>query len=296
MASCVTPYMHRGGREGRDRLAVLAGVVAPTTTRLFDRLGDLDGQTVVDVGCGGGDVAFQLARRVGPSGRVLGLDLDETQLSIARAEAADRGLTNLSLEIADIQKPWPVEAAHVAYMRFVLTHMADPLLVLNHAFSALRPGGTLVVEDVDMAGHICDPASAAFERYYHYYLQAARLRGGDPSIGLKLDLLLAKAGFTNIEIVLVQPFGRVGDIKLIPQLTMAAMGDGLLATHLASQLEVDEIVSELKAFGLRPDTLVFMPRIFQVCGRRPDGVGTKAPKEAASSSLIAASPRPPAVK
>jgi SAM-dependent methyltransferase len=225
--------------------------------------------TVVDAGCGGGDVAFDLAARVGPNGRVLGLDLDEKQLSIVSAEAVEHGLSNIFLQVADVQRLWPVDSAHMVYARFVLTHLPDVPLALTHALGALEHGGILVVEDVDMAGHFCDPPSEAFERYLNYYLRAAKLRGGDPFIGLKLDLLLERAGFTSIETALVQPFGRTGDVKLIPELTMAAMGDGLLSAGLASRDDVDEIVSELKAFRQRSDTLLFMPRVFQVCGRRP---------------------------
>ena len=94
--------------------------------------------------------------------------------------------------------------------------------------------------------------------------------GATPSVGLRLDLLFEEAGFAEVEAVLVQPFGRIGDIKLIPQLTMTAMGEGLIAAGLATQLDVEQTFAELKAFAERRDTLVFMPRMFQVRGRRPD--------------------------
>ena len=83
-------YIIKGGEEGRARLSVLARVLAPTTEALLDGFGPLGGLTVIDAGCGGGDVSFELAERVGNSGRVIAFDLDETKLASARDEAERR--------------------------------------------------------------------------------------------------------------------------------------------------------------------------------------------------------------
>jgi|SRR5688572_543446 len=87
MSENINEYMHEGGRRGRDQLRILSGVVSATTSNLLNRLGNMNGWTAVDVGCGSGDVSFDLARRVGPQSGVIGLDMDEAQLAIVRAEA-----------------------------------------------------------------------------------------------------------------------------------------------------------------------------------------------------------------
>ena len=271
MADRVSGYMHHGGQKGHDRLSIMSRVFAPATMQFFDRVGSLEGWTVVDAGCGSGDVTFGLAQRVGHGGRVVGLDLDKLQLSIVRAEAAQRGIQNVEFAAADLRAPWRVPHADMAYMRFILTHLIDPLSVLQHAFAALKPGGLLLVEDVDMAGHSCHPPSPAFDRYYRCYIEATKLWSGDPFVGVSLDLLLEQAGFTEVEMTLVQAFGRSGEVKLIPELTLAALSGGLVEAGLVSQGDVDQTVAELKAFCERPDTTVFMPRVFQVRGRRPHG-------------------------
>ena len=155
-------------------------------------------------------------------------------------------------------------------MRFILTHLTEPSEALNQVFAALKPGGLLLVEDVDMAGHSCHPPTSAFDRYYSCYIEAAKLRKGDPFIGLRLDVLLEEAGFSDVETALAQAFGRSGDVKVIPELTMEALGGGLVEAGLINQHDVDQTVAELKAFCARSDTTVFMPRVFQVRGRRPD--------------------------
>lgn len=63
-------YVIRGGLEGRERLRILSRVMRPTTRSLLKRVGLGQGMACLDVGCGGGDVTFEIARMVGPGGRV----------------------------------------------------------------------------------------------------------------------------------------------------------------------------------------------------------------------------------
>ena len=81
-------YIIRGGVAGRERLRVLARVMRPTTLSLFDRVGIKPGMAVLDVGCGGGDVTFDLDRLAGPQGKTRGLGYRRDQ---ARSGAARRG-------------------------------------------------------------------------------------------------------------------------------------------------------------------------------------------------------------
>jgi ubiquinone/menaquinone biosynthesis C-methylase UbiE len=269
MEERVGTYIIRGGRPGADRLGVLARAVRPTTLQFLDMAGDLRGAVIVDAACGPGEVSIDLAERVGPAGRVVGLDLDETQLVLARAAAAERGLANVTFHKCDVGDPWPVaEATHV-YARFILTHLADPVRALRQAREALVPGGLLLVEDVDIEGHFCDPPSPVFDRSIALYIEAARARGCDPFIGRRLPRHLETAGFEDVGTRLVQPFGREGDAKQMAALTFTAIAGGLVAGGLADQAEVDQLARELDVFTARPDTTISMPRVFQAWGRAP---------------------------
>jgi ubiquinone/menaquinone biosynthesis C-methylase UbiE len=262
-------YIIRGGKAGRDRLGVLARVLRPTTASLLDRIGPIDGATAIDVGCGGGDVTFDLAERVGPTGRVFGLDLDETKLVIASEEAKEQGIANASFHKADVGEPWPAGGARVVYARFILTHLPDPTVLLRRAKEALLPGGFILAEDIDFAGHFCDPPCPAFERYNELYVAAARKRGADPFVGRRLARLLEDCGFAEVGIALAQPVGRDGDAKRIASMTFAAVSGGIVAAGLATEAEVEGIQAELDAFTARPETTLSFPRIFQARGRAP---------------------------
>src|SRR5207249_4260271 len=88
-------YIIRGGEQGRARLRVLSRVMRPTTLSLLDRAGIRHGMECLEVGCGSGDLAVDLARMVGAGGRVVATDIDEIKLRLARQEAEQQQLTNL---------------------------------------------------------------------------------------------------------------------------------------------------------------------------------------------------------
>jgi ubiquinone/menaquinone biosynthesis C-methylase UbiE len=268
-AEALRSYIIRGGEEGRTRLAVISRVLAPMTQALLDRFEPLAGQLAIDAGCGGGDVSFELAARVGPGGRVVGFDLDDDKLALAREEATRRGLGNVEFRTGSVIDPWPASGASLVYIRFVLTHLARPQDMLAQAWRALAPNGVLIVEDIDYEGKFTDPPCPAYDRYGEIYVALAQKRGGDPFIGRKLVRLLENAGLCDVAASMVQPFGRSGDLKQVASLTLAAVSDALVTSGVTTADEVARIADEIAAFAKRPDTIMSLPRIFQVWGRKP---------------------------
>ena len=102
------------------------------------------GQQVLEIGCGGGGLAVELARRVLPGGSVLALDIAGPMLSAARARAAAAGLTNLTFRQADAQTAFLPEAAFdLALSHFGIMFFADPVAAFANIRRSLRPGGRL---------------------------------------------------------------------------------------------------------------------------------------------------------
>ncbi len=192
--------------------------MAPTTLALLERAGVGPGLHCLDVGCGGGDVSRDVARLVGPSGSVVGIDVDPTKVDLARAESGE--VAKLEFRVADITGGLGDSAYDVVYARFVLTHLRDPAAAVAHMYDALRPAGRLIVEDVDFRGSFCEPEVAAFERYEEVYSETARRNGGDPDIGLRIPRMLVAAGFAHVRTDVAQPAGLEGDVKLLPALTL----------------------------------------------------------------------------
>lgn len=119
----------------------------------IDRLGVAAGWRVVDVGAGAGDVAVALAEIVGRSGRVYAVDSDPAARDeTARAAAAHTQVVAITQRAEDLQLPEPVD---LAFCRFLLLHVVDPVKVLARMRAAVRPGGWVVAQEpITSAGRV----------------------------------------------------------------------------------------------------------------------------------------------
>jgi SAM-dependent methyltransferase len=266
-------YIIRGGLEGRERLRVLARAMYPTTVALFDRVGVAPGMTCLDVGCGGGDVTRELARRVAPGGRAVGIDKDGTKLAIAREEADGDAGVAVEYREGDVLMTELAPEYDVVYVRFLLTHLADPGAATVRIAAGLRPGGVLILEDIDFTGCFCHPANAAYERYAELYTRAAWARGVDPNIGPRLPELLVAAGCKRVRVNVFQPTGMTpegheGDVKLVTPLTLENIADAAIAEGVATPEEIEAVLDELYRLASDETTVLAFPRIVQAWGYR----------------------------
>ena len=267
MGEAQSQYVIQGGASGRERLRILAGVMGASTRALLDEVGIPAGAHCLDVGCGGGDVTLELARRAGPAGRAIGVDLDEAKLRIARDEAAQHGLTNVAFEVRDVTAWEPDTLFDVVYARFLLTHLADPGALVAAFRRHTRPGGVVILEDVDFRGHFSEPDCPALTRFVELYGASVRRRGADPDIGPRLPHLLREAGFEDVRLTLAHPVAMEGGIKLLTCITLESISEAVLKDGLVTEAELRKIIDELNAFARDTQTVLGGPRVFQAWAR-----------------------------
>lgn len=134
-----THYIIRGGVAGRERLRLLGRVMRPTTRNLFERVGIQPALTCLDVGGGGGDVTCELARLVGPHGRVVGIDIDVTKLDLARSEAQAQTIGNVEFRRCDIRQDEMMQGE--AELGFDVIYVSPFVLHTKFAFNSCLTGG-----------------------------------------------------------------------------------------------------------------------------------------------------------
>ncbi|NGO69851.1 methyltransferase domain-containing protein [Streptomyces boncukensis] len=158
------------------------------------------GLRVLDLGCGPGTITADLAALV-PQGSVTGLDASEGVLEQARAEAAGRGLRNVTFERGDVHAlPYPDGSFQVVHAHQTLQHVGDPAHALREMRRVCEPGGTVAVRDADYGGMRWYPDVPGLVHWLDLYGRVARANGGAPDAGRRLHAWAREAGFTDVAV------------------------------------------------------------------------------------------------
>jgi SAM-dependent methyltransferase len=253
-----------GGKDVR-RLRLLHQVYGPGTESLFHRVGLREGMKVVEIGCGSGNIACWVAERVGPGGSVVAIDNSPDQIEQAREQARIRGLLNIDFRVADAYSPRLPEAAFdLVYCRLVLIHLTRPLEALRAMRSLVRPGGTVVCEEMDLGCWRCEPPADAMTRFFQLNEALGRRIGEDYRLGASLHRLFREAGFSRPEAGANFALALRGEQKRLLCLTFVQFAPELVREGLATQAEVDEVAEGLLRLADDESTLFGFPLIVQV--------------------------------
>ena len=255
-------------KEGKARLRVISDALWPTSCSLLEGAGIRSGMACLDVGCGGGHVTLAMARLVGSSGMVTGVDLDRVKLGLAQQDAEREKIAHVNFRPLDVNDLDYGGGYDLVYARFLLTHLKDPLSTLQRMVNAAKPGGAIVVEDLDHATAFSYPECPAIAQSNLLYGRLARLSEGDPEIGPKLPALFHQAGLRDLQFSHIQPAFLQGEAKKIHEITLENVAPALVEAALASEAEIDSLYSDLSDFSQDSETIVSFPRIFQVWARR----------------------------
>ncbi|CCH87230.1 Methylase involved in ubiquinone/menaquinone biosynthesis [Modestobacter italicus] len=226
------------------RLAAISRVYGPLTGAWLDAAGVRPGMRVADLGCGPGDVALAAARRVGPTGSVVGVDDAVRPLERARRRAADEQLATVTFEQGDVLNWAPAEPLDAIVGRFILMHLPDPVAAVVRAAELVRPGGIVAFADVALTTRGALPELPLLTAYLGWLLETLRRAGRPVDMALRLAAVFAAAGLPDPVLTSAAPAERGGD----------AVGWSIVAGDLTSLLPVIERTGVATAAEIGPDT------------------------------------------
>jgi 2-polyprenyl-3-methyl-5-hydroxy-6-metoxy-1,4-benzoquinol methylase len=195
-------YVLGHSAEELNRLIDQARLFGELTEDVFVRAGIGPGMRVLDVGCGAGDVSFLLARMVGPSGAVVGVDRSEDAVAMANARAQAMGLSQVSFsqgDIEDISLDQPVDAA---VGRFVLMYSPEPSVSLRRVAANVRAGGIVAFQEMNVAEAKSFPHVDLFEQSMRWIIETLDREKVKNLMGLGLFRTFVEAGLPPPQMIM----------------------------------------------------------------------------------------------
>ncbi|MFG0284465.1 MAG: class I SAM-dependent methyltransferase [Phycisphaerales bacterium JB039] len=275
MPTAQREYVLGVDQQELERLGTQHRLWADAAHRLWMRARLLPGQTVLDIGCGPGYAALEMAQIVGPSGRIVGVDESAAFVARAREQAHGRGLTWLSAhegDVQDLQAAVSLAPASVdlAYARWVLCFVPDPGAVLDGAGRLLKPQGRIALQDYfNYEGMRMAPERPAFNRVRDAAAASWRARGGDPDVMGRMPRLLRERGFAIDSLEVDQRIARPGHPMWVwPEVFWRSFVPRLIAGGFLSQDDANAFSAEWAEAAADPDTFFQLPPVYEIVAQR----------------------------
>jgi ubiquinone/menaquinone biosynthesis C-methylase UbiE len=196
------PYVLGDSESELQRLMDQSRFIGDLTEQSLRQAGIEWGMSVLDCGCGAGDVSFLVSRLVGPGGRVIGVDRSMTCVELARRRASEAGLQNMTFEAVEVTNFAPSQPIDALVGRFILMYLSDPAAALRKLADCVRPGGLIVFQEVAMSLSHSEPVCHLTTECRRWIHETFRRAGVDIDMGLKLFSIFKKAGLPSPEMIL----------------------------------------------------------------------------------------------
>ncbi|MBN9234294.1 MULTISPECIES: methyltransferase domain-containing protein [Phyllobacteriaceae] len=264
-------YLLGRGPAEEARLKRQIANLAPDSDAQFERIGIRPGECVIDLGCGPGGVLHLLGKRVGPTGRVLGLERSPHFVEMARRFVADHALSQVEVREGDAYDTGLERGSFDgAHMRLVLVNVPEPQRIVNEMVALVRPGGWIASFEADFVAHFCDPPLPAWDRLLNAYIAYSAAQGIDLFVGRRTHRLFREAGVRDIHVDAVYHVYPPGhDRRPMLHQFITNVRDRMVDQGFVASDDLENDMAVLDAHVANPDVLVTSHTFFRLSGRVP---------------------------
>jgi SAM-dependent methyltransferase len=226
-------YVHARNDAEYHRLREQALLWQSATEAVLDRIGLAPGMSCLDVGSGPGAVMRLMADRVGPRGRVTGLEIDAALAALALADLRAQGGATFDIIEANALEIEAVPGApfDLVYCRLFLMHMQDPVAALERMLFWTKPGGWVVAQEFDFGAIAIEPLCPAMTEFNRLFEGVFRGHGRNLRAGRQLPAQFEAAG-------LGLPDGTMAEAKFLPLKDLAPLLIGVYEGLFAAAAEL----------------------------------------------------------
>ena len=217
---------------------------------------------LLDCGCGPGAITIDFSKIVAP-GIVTGIDIDESQVKIARKQANDSRINNVAFRNADIYElPFNNDSFDAAFAHTTLQHLSDPVKSLREIYRVLKPGAVIGIRDDDVGSFIFAPTNSLMEEGVKIFKKVWKHNGGDPHFGRLHRQSLRAAGFVKVEcfascLCCGTPEAAEEHSKFIIAMASApSFRNQAIAMNLCDKQMLDDLINEWSKWGKHPDSFL----------------------------------------
>ncbi len=174
------------------------------------------GDRVLDFGCGPGTITVGLAKAIEP-GEVHGIDMEESQVAMARSAAEAGGHSNATFHVGDVTAlPFEDDSFDVAHCHAVLMHVPDTAATLAEVKRVLKPGGIIASREMIVDSSFLEPTDDNTHKAWAAFASLLAANGGHPQMGKELKSAALEAGFSDLRTSgSFQFFGTTEDVAFL---------------------------------------------------------------------------------
>lgn len=256
------------GEHDLERMTLLGSIYDPFCYDFLFENGLREGLKIADIGCGPGNATLWLAKAVGDTGEVIGIDNNGEQLAILNKKFLEKSINNISTYKADIYEIEQInESFDIIFCRFLLIHLSNPLLAIQKLYNLLKPGGCLIVAELDNSTWVSYPEHEALRKDTELLCAIGNKKGMDFYIGPKLYRYFRQENFNSINVKIAQPILSGNNRKYL-LLKNKAWSTAYSEYKLASQVELKNMFRQLTELVENDSYLIEGAKMYLVCGKK----------------------------